>query len=200
MNNKITSNLITYFFFIVLINIIFLHPLNAKTTIYELSENSSKIQFMVKHKITKDVYGEFLKSKGKVFYDRGTNEILKVEAVIDVNSIDTGIAKRDRHLKSPDFFHASKHPFIFFESSKIEKIKDSEYKVLGNLTIRGVKKEIFLEGKRKISSESDLFFEATSIIDRQDFGVSLNKPFQKIAGMMVSNKVKIFLKIKMIKS
>ena len=60
MNNKITSNLITYFFFIVLINIIFLHPLNAKTTIYELSENSSKIQFMVKHKITKDVYGEFL--------------------------------------------------------------------------------------------------------------------------------------------
>ena len=155
---------------------------------------------MVKHKITKDVYGEFLKSKGKVFYDRGTNEILKVEAVIDVNSIDTGIAKRDRHLKSPDFFHASKHPFIFFESSKIEKIKDSEYKVLGNLTIRGVKKEIFLEGKRKISSESDLFFEATSIIDRQDFGVSWNKPFQKIAGMMVSNKVKIFLKIKMIKS
>lgn len=200
MNNKITSNLITYFFFIVLINIIFLHPLNAKTTIYELSENSSKIQFMVKHKITKDVYGEFLKSKGEVIFNNKTNEILKVEAKIDVNSIDTGISKRDKHLRSSDFFHAEKYPFIFFESSKIEKIKDGGYKVLGNLTIRGIKKEISLEGKRKISAESDLFFEATSIIDRQDFGVSWNKPFQKIAGMMVSNKVKIFLKIKMIKS
>ena len=69
-----------------------------------------------------------------------------------------------------------------------------------NFNNQGEKKEIYLEGKRKLSSESDLFFEATSIIDRQDFGVSWNKPFQKIAGMMVSNKVKIFLKIKMIKS
>ena len=118
---------------------------------------------------------------------------------IPETSIDTGISKRDEHLRIPDFFNAEKHPFIFFESSKIQKINDVEYKVLGILTIRE-KKEIYLEGKRKLSSESDLFFEATSIIDRQNFGVSWNKPFQKIAGMMVSNKVKIILKLKMIKS
>ena len=125
---------------------------------------------------------------------------MKVEAKIDVNSIDTGISKRDRHLRSADFFDAKRHPFIFFESLKVEKIRDFEYKVLGNLTMRGVKKEITLEGKRKISTESDIIFEATSVINRQDFGISWNKPFQKIAGMMVSDNVKIILKIKMTKS
>lgn len=200
MINKIKSQLLVYFILMFLISIIFLNSLNAKTIKYELSENFSKIGFIVKHKITKDVYGEFLKSKGEVILNNKTNEILKVEAKIDVNSIDTGISKRDKHLRSSDFFHAEKYPFIFFESSKIEKIKDGGYKVLGNLTIRGIKKEISLEGKRKISAESDLFFEATSIINRQDFGVSWNRPFQKIAGMMVSNEVKIILEIKMIGS
>ena len=200
MNNKIISQLIVYFLSILITSFNFLSPLNANTIKYELSENFSKIGFMVKHKITKDVYGEFLKSKGEVIFNSETNEILKVDAKIDVNSIDTGISKRDRHLRSSDFFHAEKYPFIFFESSKIEKIKDGGYKVLGNLTIRGIKKEISLEGDRKISAESDLFFEATSIINRQDFGVSWNRPFQKIAGMMVSNEVKIILEIKIIGS
>ena len=188
------------FLLIILIANTFLFPLNAKTIKYDLDGNSSKIGFTVKHKITKDVYGEFLKSNGEVIFNNQNNQILEVKARIDVNSIDTGKSKRDRHLRSTDFFDAENHPFIYFESTKIEKIHDFEYKVLGILTMRGVKKEIILEGKRKISSdESGLIFQATSIINRQDFGISWNKPFQKIAGMMVSDNVKIILAIKMTK-
>ena len=63
--------------------------------------------------------------------------------------------------------------------------------------MRGIKKEIILEGRKKTDINGDLFFNAISIINRQDFGIAWNRPFQKIAGMMVSNEVKIVLKIKM---
>ena len=62
--------------------------------------------------------------------------------------------------------------------------------------MRGITKNIILRGERKKNINNDMVFSAESLIDRQDFGISWNRPFQKIAGMMVSNKVKILLKIK----
>ena len=77
-------------------------------------------------------------------------------------------------------------------------ISENKYKVYGDLTMRGVKKEIILDGEKTTDSNGNLFFNASSIINRQDFGISWNRPFQKIAGMMVSDEVKIILKIKMV--
>ena len=175
----------------------FSYTLYANPIKYKLDTNNSKVGFSVKHKITKDVYGKFKKSIGTADYNSKTNEILNIESVIDVKSIDTGNVRRDRHLRSPDFFDSQNHPKIYFKSNNVVLISDNQYKVYGNLTMRGIKKEIILEGERTKDSKGNLFFNAISIINRLDFGISWNKPFQKIAGMMVSNEVKIILQLKM---
>ena len=198
MNKKIITLINRYFLLSISLSYLLSYNVHAKPISYKLDSNSSKVGFSVKHKITKDVYGEFLKSFGKADYNSKTNKIFNIESEIDVKSIDTGNSKRDRHLRSPDFFDAQNYPKIYFKSDNVELVSENQYKVYGNLTMRGVKKEIILEGEKSKDSRGNLFFEATSIINRQDFGISWNRPFQKIAGMMVSNEVKIFLKIKMI--
>jgi len=173
------------------------YSLQAKPKTFKLDSNNSKVGFSVKHKITKDVYGEFINSFGTADFNSKTNKIFNIESVIDVQSIDTGNSKRDRHLRSRDFFDAQNHPKIYFESNNVVLISENQYKVYGNLTMRGIKKKIILEGEKTTDSKGNLFFNAISTINRQDFGISWNRPFQKIAGMMVSNEVKIILKIKM---
>jgi polyisoprenoid-binding protein YceI len=197
MNKKIINRRNIYFLVIVLLSQIFSYSLPAKPITYKLDENNSKVGFTVKHKITNDVNGEFLKSIGTVDYNSETNKVFNVESIIDVQSIDTGNAKRDQHLISPDFFDAQNYPKIYFKSNNVENVSENKYKVYGNLTMRGIKKEIILEGGKKTDINGDLIFNAISIINRQDFGISWNRPFQKIAGMMVSNEVTIVLKIKM---
>ena len=198
MNKKKVSLINLYFLVLILLSQVFSHSLCAKNITYKLDNNNSKVGFSVKHKITRDVYGKFLESIGTADYNSKTNKIYNIESIIDVQSIDTGNARRDRHLRSSDFFDAQNHPKIYFKSNNVVLISKNQYKVYGNLTMRGVKKEIILEGEKTKDSNGNLFFKAISIINRQDFGISWNRPFQKIAGMMVSNEVKIVLKIKMI--
>ena len=197
MNKKTLNWKNIYFLLVILLSLLLPKSLLAKPITYKLDENNSKVGFTVKHKITNDVNGEFLKSIGTVGYNSETNKIFNVESVIDVQSITTGNAKRDQHLISPDFFDAQNYPKIYFKSNNIVNISEKQYKVYGNLTMRGIKKEIVLEGERTTDINGNLFFNAISFINRQNFGISWNKPFQKIAGMMVSNEVKIVLKIKM---
>ena len=169
----------------------------ARKTFFEVDQKESKVGFMIKHKITRNVYGGFRNVEGNVTFDKEQNSIVNVVAKIDVNSIDTGNSKRDRHLKSPDFFDANNFPYIIFESSDVKKLENEKYIVIGLLTMRGISKNITLRGERKKNINNNIMvFSAESLIDRQDFGVSWNRPFQKIAGMMVSNEVKILLIIK----
>ncbi len=189
MNKKLINTINLYFLLTFFFSQVFSFSLCAKPISYQLDTNNSKVGFSVKHKITRDVYGEFLKSIGTANYNSKTNQIINIESVIDVKSIDTGNDRRDRHLISPDFFDAQNYPKIYFKSNNVEKISETQYKVYGNLTMRGIKKEIILEGEKTSDSNDNLFFNAISIIDRQDFGISWNRPFQKIVGMMVSNEV-----------
>ena len=70
----------------------------ARKTSFEVDQKESKVGFMIKHKIIKDVYGGFRNVEGNVTFDKEQNSIVNVEAKIDVKSIDTGNSKRDRHL------------------------------------------------------------------------------------------------------
>ena len=187
-----------FFNFVTLISLIVASysVLYASKTFFEVDQKESKVGFMVKHKITKDVYGGFRNVEGNVTFDKKQNSIVNVEAKIDVNSIDTGNSKRDRHLKSPDFFDANNFPYIIFESSDVKKLENEKYIVIG-LLMRGISKNITLRGERKKNTNNKMVFSAESLIDRQDFGVSWNRPLQKITGMMVSNEVKILLNIKL---
>ena len=140
-----------FFNFVTLISLIVAsHSVSyARKTSFEVDQKESKVGFMVKHKITKDVYGGFRNVEGNVTFDKEQNSIVNVEAKIDVNSIDTGNSKRDRHLKSPDFFDANNFPYIIFESSDVKKLENGKYIVTGLLTMRGVTKNITLSGERK---------------------------------------------------
>ena len=147
MNNSkyIILNVVTLIFLIVAS-----HSVSyARKTSFEVDQKESKVGFMVKHKITKDVYGGFRNVEGIVTFDKKLNSIVNVEAKINVNSIDTGNFKRDRHLKSPDFFDVNNFPFIIFESSDVKKLENGKYIVRGLLTMRGVTKNITLRGERK---------------------------------------------------
>jgi polyisoprenoid-binding protein YceI len=92
-----------------------------------------------------------------------------VEVSIDASSIDTGVADRDTHLRSPDFFDVEKFPELHFRSTRIEPVDDSHYRVMGDLTIRGVKREVALDaeyggrGKDPWGNERIGFVAKTSI-------------------------------------
>ena len=155
------------YIFVTLISLIVaIHSVSyARKTFFEVDQKESKVGFMVKHKITKDVYGGFRNVEGNVTFDKEENSIVSVEAKIDVNSIDTGNSKRDRHLKSPDFFDANNFPFIIFESSDVKTLENGKYIVTGLLTMRGVTKNIILRGERKKNTNNKMVFSAESLIE-----------------------------------
>ena len=152
------------YIFVTLISLIVaIHSVSyARKTFFEVDQKESKVGFMVKHKITKDVYGGFRNVEGNVTFDKEENSIVNVEAKIDVNSIDTGNSKRDRHLKSPDFFDANNFPFISFVSSDVKKLENGKYIVTGLLTMRGITKNIILRGERKKNVNNNVILSSNT--------------------------------------
>jgi len=159
----------------------------------------SLIGFSVRHMVISKVRGKFNDFSGTIRFDSRDITKSSVDVSIKVASIDTGNEKRDGHLKGSDFFAAEKYPEITFRSKKIEKGTDGRYLVIGDLTIRGVTREVVIPfspvaritdpwGKKRLGTEGEL------TINRQDYGVSWNKALE--AGqLMVSNEVKIELSV-----
>lgn len=155
----------------------------------------SNAMFKVRHLGISNVTGSFKKMSGTVMMDESDITKSTVEATIDAASLDTGDSKRDEHLKSPDFFDVATNPTITFKSKKVEKVGEGKLKVTGDLTIRGVTKEVVLDvtgpqtpvtafgGMRSGAS-------ATTTINRQDFGVAWSKLMEG-GGLVVGNDVAI---------
>lgn len=158
----------------------------------------SSIAFTVRH-FTSKVPGRFNKFEGTIVVDPKDLATTKVDVIIDVASIDTAIADRDGHLKSPDFFDAEKHPKATFKSTKVTAAGPNKAKIEGTLTIRGVSKPVVLEaevlgfgpgnGGRWVGG-----FEAKTRINRQDFGVAWNKAVEG-GGLVLSNDVDLVINI-----
>ena len=118
-----------------------------------------------------------------------------VRAEIKVASVDTDNPKRDRHLRSDDFFNAQRFPNITFESTNLKLEGNGEYRVDGILTIRDVSKPITLEGKMLGKIPGRVAFEAAGQINRQDFNVTWNKTLQVVGGLMVSDEVDLNIEV-----
>ncbi len=119
----------------------------------------------------------------------------KVEAKISVNSVETGSAFRDSHLKSADFFDADKYPFITFKSTAFDKIDNNNFIMKGKLTIKGVTKEISLAVVlNAITGDESNYvsFTASGIIDRFDYGLRWSDLIEN-GGFRVSNYITIKL-------
>ena len=164
-------------------------------TNWKIDTVHSEINFKVKHLLVSTVRGNFdkfdatIKTNNEDFSDA----VIKFEA--DINSINTKNEQRDAHLKSADFFDAENHPKMTFDSTSVKKVSDFEMKVKGNLSLRGVTKEVTLDviynGTVSGFGDSTVAgFEVRGKINRFDFGLKWNA-LTEAGGVVVSNEVKI---------
>ena len=154
----------------------------AATTKYETDAAHSNIGFSIPIAGgLSRVRGKFTDFKVDIVYDDKDVSKSSVEAVIKATSIDTGIERRDAHLRTPDFFDVEKNPEITFKSSRIEK-KGKDFVAHGTFTMRGVSKEIALPftingvTRDDKTGKTTLGATAKTTINRKDYGVSFSQP------------------------
>ena len=163
---------------------------------WEFDPAHTGVQFKVRHLMVSHVRGDFEKVSGKIVYDEKDISRSSADITIDAASINTRVAKRDEHLKSPDFLDAAKYPSLVFKSKKVEKAGDGKLKMTGDLTIRGVTKEIVLDIEGPTPSIRDLEGKtrvggvASTKINRKDFGLTWNKAIET-GGVVVGDEVEI---------
>ncbi len=172
----------------------------AAAEVWKIDGAHSSAQFSVTHFMISTVRGAFGSMSGTVDYDGKSVASIKVDATIDATTISTNNEKRDGHLKGPDFFDVAKYTTLTFKSTKVVPGTDGAFKLVGELTMHGVTKEVTLDvaapsriikGKR---GDSRVATSATGKINRQDFGVKWNSDMDG-GGVVVSDTVAIILDI-----
>ena len=176
---------------------------SAQTTTWKIDPNHSQAAFTVRHMGISNVNGRFSSISGIITLDEKDLTKSSVNATIDTTTVDTGVAQRDGHLKSPDFFDCAKYPTMAFVSKSIARAGDG-YTVTGDLTLHGVTKSVVLNldapDKEQLSSDNKLHrgFSATTTIRRQDFGLVWGGTL-KSGDAVVGDNVKITLDIEAVK-
>ncbi len=155
----------------------------------------SEIKFKVRHLVVSSVTGNFNTFDATVNAEKPDFSDAKVTFEADVNSISTKNDQRDGHLKSADFFDAANHPKIEFVSTRVVKKNDNEYDVIGDLTMRGVTKEIKLSATyngtvKGFGGGEVAGFEASAKVNRFDYGLQWNA-LTEAGGVVVGDEVKI---------
>lgn len=137
--------------------------------------SNTSIQFKVRNLGIMNVTGSFGTFRGTLDLDEADITRSKVEVSIETASINTGIDRRDKHLRSADFFDVARYPAMRFSSTALEKLGEDRLKLTGNLTIRGISRPVVLTVEAQpIEGRADFTRSAlaTATINRQDFGVS----------------------------
>jgi polyisoprenoid-binding protein YceI len=178
----------------------FVASLQAADT-YNIDPNHSTVGFAVNHMVINTVHGKFDEFTGSVTLDN--NALQAGTATIQPKSINTGIERRDNHLKSPDFFDAAKYPTITFQSKRAEK-KGDETILAGDFTMHGVTKEISLpvtiKGPIKDPwGNTRIGIEAKTKLSRKDYGLKYNQMLET-GGMVVGDEVEIQINAEAVKA
>ena len=173
----------------------------ASAANYQVDPAHSTVGFAIKHLGISDVRGVFTNFSGTVEFDSAKPEAFRASGTVQVSSINTGNKTRDDHLRSPDFFDATKLPEIKFETTGVQKAGGG-WVVKGQFTMHGVTKEIALRGElsgpvQDPWGKSRIGIEATTVLNRQDYGIKWNKALDK-GGLMIGDEVKISLNIEAI--
>ncbi|KHD87591.1 MAG: hypothetical protein OM95_13440 [Bdellovibrio sp. ArHS] len=171
---------------------------------YQIDPSHSTANFSIKHMMIAKVHGGFEKMSGTLEYDSTNPAAAKIEASIETASINTREAQRDAHLKSADFFDVEKFPVITFKSTNVKVVSPGELKVLGDLTIHGITKEVSLDVEGPTDEMKDpwgnlkIGVSATTKINRKDFGLTWNAALET-GGILVGDDVSISLDIQFTK-
>jgi polyisoprenoid-binding protein YceI len=174
----------------------------SSTSTWKIDPAHTHVEFAVKHLMISTVKGRFTDVEGDIVLADGDLARSSVTATIKAASIDTRTGQRDDHLRSADFLDAANYPDITFKSTRI--VGDaSEFKLTGNLTIRGVTKEITLDVTNEGSVADPwggqrLGFSGKGSLDRRDFGLTWNQAIES-GGVLVGNEVKISLEVEAVK-
>jgi polyisoprenoid-binding protein YceI len=176
--------------------------MHMATNRWEIDVGHSAIHFWVRHMVISKVHGRFARWSGSIDLDEQDLTRSKVDVRIDASSIDTQVADRDAHLRSPDFLDVERYPELTFRSKRIERSGDG-YRVVGDLSLHGVVREVTLEaefagtGKDPWGNER-AGFSARGALDRKQFGLSWNAALET-GGVLVGEKVEISIELEAVK-
>jgi len=170
---------------------------------WTLDAAHSGVNFSVRHLVVAKVRGRFASFSANVHFDENDLTRSSVEVSIDAASIDTGVADRDKHLRSADFFDVERFPKLHFESTRVEQA-GAGYKVHGNLTVRDVTRPVVLDleygGRAKDPwGNEKAAFAATTSLNRSDFGLKWNQALEA-GGVLVGERVDIELEVELVKA
>ncbi|MBV9074201.1 MAG: YceI family protein [Acidobacteria bacterium] len=175
---------------VVLTFVLFTAAAWAQGSEWQIDPNHTTVAFTVRHMGISNVHGHFGKVSGSANIDDSDMTKSSVNATIDTASVDTGVQMRDNDLRSPNYFDAQQFPTITFKSKSVTKNGD-KLKIVGDLTIHGVTKEVTLDvdgpsAPIKQGPNQRRGLEATTSINRKDFGVG-----SKATAAMVGEEIKI---------
>ncbi len=166
---------------------------------WQIDSAHTHVGFSVKHMMIATVRGEFKQYSGTLEIDPSDLTRSTISGEIAVASLDTREANRDQHLRSADFFDAEQYPTISFVSRRIERRDAENYRVSGDLTIRGLTREVTLEAEyagihKDPWGATRTGFMVRGTIDRKEFGLTWNAALET-GGVLVGEKVKLELEI-----
>jgi polyisoprenoid-binding protein YceI len=172
-------------------------------TQWNIDASHSNLQFSVRHLVITKVRGAFRSYRGTLELDENDGlGLAKVDVSIDAASVDTGEPKRDEHLRSSDFLDVAAHPTLRFQSRSIAR-EGAQYRVTGDLTIRGVTRSVVLDaefqgrGKDPWGGQRAAFSARTSV-DRRDFGLTWNQTLEA-GGVLVGTTIEIEIEVQAVK-
>ncbi|MGW4820143.1 YceI family protein [Streptomyces sp. NPDC004227] len=178
--------------------------LAALTGDYTIDPSHSTLGFVARHAMVTNVKGKFNDFTGSLHLD-GTDPAASTASIdVKMESIDTGSADRDGHLKSADFFKTEEFPQMTFRSTKAEAVGGDDYRITGDLTILGVTKPLTIElefngaAKDPFGNER-VGFEGKAEILRSEWGLTWNAALET-GGVLVSDKIKLNFDISAVKN
>ena len=175
-------------------------PAPVAPNVWTIDNTHSGVGFQVRHFVSK-VRGKFKDVKGTITADENAWQNATVDVEIATASISTDNDRRDAHLRSPDFFAADSFPVLRFRSTRIERNGDAAM-IHGDLTMRGVTRPVVLDGTftglMKSAQGDRVGFEASTTINRLDYGVKYNRAVEG-GGVMLGDEVKVEITIEAVR-
>ena len=173
----------------------------APTGVWRVDPAHSTVGFSLKHMMIATVRGRFRDFEGTLEVDEAGNA--RAYGTIQAASIDTGEPTRDQHLRSADFFEGDAHPEIRFETTAIEPLGDDRFRVVGELEIKGVRREVELEATvhgagRDPWGDERVALEVRGDLNRKEFGLTWNQPLET-GGVLVGDRVTLELDLSLVK-
>jgi polyisoprenoid-binding protein YceI len=170
---------------------------------WTVDKTHSTVQFRIRH-LMSNVTGNFRDFDAALLIDRADPARSSVEFSIKAASIDTADAGRDEHLRSPDFFEATKYPTLSFKSHSVTPKSSTRFDVTGDLTMHGVTKRVTLPveflgfGKDARGNERAGFSLATTL-DRKDYNITWNRILDE-GGLLLGDEVKVTIDLEMVRN